>query len=59
MYVALVSEVERKVRVGAGPEDVGYAMLTLAVNDADVVGSGVMAVELAAVVALEGAACLG
>jgi len=59
MYVALVSEVERKVLVGAGLEDVGYAMLTLAVNDADVVGSGVMAVELAAAVALEGAACLG
>jgi hypothetical protein len=50
------------VLVGGGLEVAGYIMLTLSVNDAVVMGSEVMTVEVAAAVALaaeNGAACLG
>jgi hypothetical protein len=62
MYVALVSEVERKVLVGAELEDAGYLISAIDVNDAAVVDSGIMVVELAAAEGMaidDGAACLG
>jgi hypothetical protein len=62
MYVALVSEAERKVLVGAELEDAGYVISAIEVNGAAVVDSEIMVVELAAAVGIaidDGAACLG